>query len=90
MGIFTQYQPTSAITLTDINNIVQLITLIIMTTFKCTLKQDRAGMKKGTEITVTTSLASCDAHNIAAECEKRFGKKAKDASHPSYWDIKKV
>ena len=32
-----------------------------MNKFKCTLKADRAGMKKGTVIEVTTSLASCDA-----------------------------
>lgn len=59
-----------------------------MTKFQCTLKQDRAGMKKGTTITVTTSLASCDANKIADECEARFGKKARDASFPGYWDIK--
>lgn len=62
----------------------------IMNKFKCTLKADRAGMKKGTVIEVTTSLASCDAHNIADACEAKFGKKSRDASHPSYWDIKKV
>ena len=56
----------------------------------CTLKSDRAGMKKGTVIEVTTSLASCDAHNITDACEAKFGKKSRDASHPSYWDIKKV
>lgn len=61
-----------------------------MNKFKCTLKADRAGMKKGTIIEVTTSLASCDAHNIADACEAKFGKKSRDASHPSYWDIKKV
>lgn len=61
-----------------------------MATFECKLKQDRAGMKKGTTIRVQTSLASCDANKIADECERRFGKKARDASHPSYWDIKKV
>lgn len=47
-------------------------------------------MKKGTTITVTTSLASCDANKIADECEARFGKKARDASFPGYWDIKKL
>ena len=61
-----------------------------MNKFKCTLKADRAGMKKGTVIEVITSLASCDAHNIADACEAKFGKKSRDASHPSYWDIKKV
>lgn len=61
-----------------------------MNKFKCTLKADRAGMKKGTVIEVTTSLASCDAHNIADACEAKLGKKSRDASHPSYWDIKKV
>lgn len=55
-----------------------------MNKFKCTLKADRAGMKKGTVIEVTTSLASCDANNIADACEAKFGKKSRDASHPSY------
>ena len=50
-----------------------------MNKFKCTLKADRAGMKKGTVIEVTTSLASCDAHNIADACEAKFGKKSRDA-----------
>lgn len=68
----------------------ELTTTKIMNKFKCTLKADRAGMKKGTVIEVTTSLASCDAHNIADACEAKFGKKSRDASHPSYWDIKKV
>lgn len=53
-----------------------------MNKFKCTLKADRAGMKKGTVIEVTTSLASCDAHNIADACEAKFGKKSRDASPP--------
>ena len=52
-----------------------------MNKFKCTLKADRAGMKKGTVIEVTTSLASCDANNIADACEAKFGKKSRDASH---------
>ena len=68
----------------------ELTTIKIMNKFKCTLKADRAGMKKGTVIEVTTSLASCDAHNIADACEAKFGKKSRDTSHPSYWDIKKV
>ena len=45
-----------------------------MNIFKCTLKADRAGMKKGTVVEVTTSLASCDAHNIADACGAQFGK----------------
>ena len=53
-----------------------------MNKFKCTLKADRAGMKKGTVIEVTTSLASCDAHNIADACEAKFGKKSRDAFPP--------
>ena len=43
-----------------------------MNKFKCTLKADRAGMKKGTVIEVTTSLASCDAHDIADACEAKL------------------
>lgn len=61
-----------------------------MNRFRCTLKADRAGMKKGTVIEVTTSLASCDPNKIADACEARFDKKARDASFPGYWDIKKV
>lgn len=72
------------------NLINELLNIRIMNKFKCTLKADRAGMKKGTVIEVTTSLASCDANNIADACEAKFGKKSRDASHPSYWDIKKV
>ena len=55
--------------------------------FTCTLKESRAGMPKGTTIQVTTSFskpADCD---IADECERRFGKKARDASWTGYWII---
>ena len=61
-----------------------------MNKFICTLKDDRAGMKKGIVIEVTTSLASCEANYIAEACEAKFGEESRDASHPSYWDIKKV
>ena len=60
-----------------------------MPTFHCVLKQDRAGMKKGASVEVQTSLASCDPDKIADACEKKYGKKAREASHPSYWDITK-
>ena len=62
----------------------------IMPIFECRLKQDRAGMPKGTTIRVSTSLSSCDPDKIADECERQFGKKARDASYPGYWDIKKL
>ena len=62
----------------------------VMPVFECRLKEDRAGMRKGTTIRVTTSLSSCDAHKIAEECERQFGKKAREASFPGYWDIKKL
>ena len=68
----------------------ELTTIKIMNKFKCTLKADRAGMKKGTGIEVTTSLASCDAHNIANTCETKLSKKSRNTSHPRYWDIKKI
>jgi hypothetical protein len=61
-----------------------------MPVFECRLKEDRAGMRKGTTIHVSTSLNSCDANKIADECERQFGKKARDASFPGYWDIKKL
>ena len=56
--------------------------------FTCTLKESRAGMPKGTTIQVSTNLASPAAYQIADECERRFGKKARDASFPGYWEIK--
>ena len=61
-----------------------------MPVFECRLKEDRAGMRKGTTIHVSTSLNSCDADKIADVCERQFGKKARDAQWPGYWDIKKL
>lgn len=56
--------------------------------FTCILKEARAGMPKGTSIQVATNLSSpCDAQ-IADECERRFGKKAREAGHSGYWLIK--
>jgi len=60
-----------------------------MPTFICTLKADRAGMKKGATVEVQTSLSSCDPDKIADACEKKYGKKAREASFPGYWDIVK-
>ncbi len=60
-----------------------------MPVFTCKLKEDRAGMKKGTTIQVSTSLSSCDAHNIEKVLVSQFGKKAGEASYPGYWDITK-
>ena len=61
-----------------------------MPVFECRLKEDRAGMRKGTTIRVSTPLSSCDADKIADECERQFGKKARDAQFPGYWEIKKL
>ena len=47
-------------------------------------------MRKGTTIRVSTASASCDAYKIADECERLFGKRARDASFPGYWDIRKL
>ena len=58
--------------------------------FECRLKQERAGMPKGATIHVSTNLASPDASQIADACERLFGKKARDASFPGYWDIRKL
>ena len=41
-----------------------------MPVFECRLKEDRAGMRKGTTIHVSTSLSSCDSDKIADECEE--------------------
>ena len=61
-----------------------------MPVFECRLKEDRAGMRRGTTIHVSYPLNSCDAAAIADECERQFGKMARDASYPGYWDIKKL
>jgi hypothetical protein len=58
-----------------------------MPTFTCVLKEDRAGMKKGTTIQVSTSLSSCDSHKIKEVLERQFGKKAAEANHQCYWEI---
>lgn len=55
--------------------------------FTCTLKQSRAGMPAGTTIQVATNFSSPAADQIADECERRFGRKAREASFPGYWDI---
>lgn len=56
--------------------------------FTCTLKESRAGMPKGTVIHVNSSFSSPADYEIADECERRFGKKARDASFHGYWNIK--
>ena len=56
--------------------------------FTCTLKESRAGMPKGTTIQVSSSLCTPTQAQIADECERRFGKKARDAQWTGYWDIK--
>ena len=76
--------------LNTVKNVGKTLEQYVINKFICTLKDDRAGMKKGTVIEVTTSLASCEANYIAEACEAKFGEESRDASHPSYWDIKKV
>ena len=62
-----------------------------MPAFECRLKADRSGMPKGTTIQVfTKTLTNCPQDKIADECERLFGKRARDASYPGYWDIKKL
>ena len=56
--------------------------------FTCTLKESRAGLPKGTTIQVTSNLSSPSDYQIADECERRFGKKARDAPFKGYWDIR--
>ena len=56
--------------------------------FTCTLKESRAGMPKGTTIQVTSNLSSPTDSQIADECERSFGKKARDAQFKGYWDIR--
>ena len=46
-------------------------------------------MPRGTTIQVATSFSSPADCDIADECERRFGRKARDASYPGYWIIKK-
>ncbi|MBR6892951.1 MAG: hypothetical protein IKN15_06920 [Bacteroidaceae bacterium] len=55
--------------------------------FTCTLKESRAGMPKGTTIQVASNLSTPTDSQIADECERRFGKKARDASWHGYWNI---
>lgn len=57
--------------------------------FTCTLKEARAGMPKGTTIQVVSSFSSPADYEIGDECERRFGRKARDAQYVGYWIIKK-
>ena len=57
--------------------------------FTCTLKESRAGMPKGTRIQVISSFSNVTGSEIADECERRFGKRARDAQYPGYWIIEK-
>jgi hypothetical protein len=63
-------------------------TIMAKKVFTCILKQSRGGMPAGTSIQVTTGFASPGSAEIANECERLFGRKARDASYPGYWDIK--
>lgn len=57
--------------------------------FTCVLKESRAGMLKGTTIQVASSFSSPSEYEIADECERRFGRKARDAQYKGYWIISK-
>ena len=60
-----------------------------MAVFTCVLKEDRAGMKKGTTIQVSSSFSTVAQYEIKEVLERQFGKRAGDASFPGYWNIKK-
>ena len=57
--------------------------------FTCKLKESRGGMTRGTIIQVTSAFSTPAEYEIANECERRFGKAARDAQHKGYWEIKK-
>lgn len=57
--------------------------------FTYVLKESRAGMPKGTTIQVASSFSSPSEYEIADECERRFGRKARDAQYKGYWIISK-
>ena len=57
--------------------------------FTCVLKESRAVMPKGTTIQVASSFSSPSEYEIADECERRFGRKARDAQYKGYWIISK-
>ena len=61
-----------------------------MPVFECRLKEDRAGMRKGTTIHVSTSFSNCDPNSIAEVLANQYGKRASEASFPGYWDIRKL
>ncbi len=46
-------------------------------------------MPRGTVIQVMSSFSSPTEYEIADECERQFGKKARDAQYKGYWEIKK-
>jgi hypothetical protein len=58
--------------------------------FICTLKDPHAGLPKGTTIQVLSPTSSCNSNHIADALERQFGKKARDAGHKDYWDVKKM
>ena len=71
----------------DVGVVFLLMFITMAKVFTFTLKESRAGMPAGTTIHVTSNLSRpCDSQ-IADECEKRFGKRARDASFVGYWDI---
>ena len=57
--------------------------------FTCKLKEPRAGMPRGTTIQVASSFSSPADYEIGDECERRFGKRSRDAQYKGYWEIKK-
>jgi hypothetical protein len=46
-------------------------------------------MPKGTTIQVASSFSSPSEYEIADECERHFGRKARDAQYKGYWIISK-
>ncbi len=57
--------------------------------FACKLKEPCGGMPHGTIIKVSSAFSSPAVCEIADECERLFGKSARDAHHKGYLEIKK-
>jgi len=58
-----------------------------MTIFQCVLKQDCAGIGKGTTIQVVTPHRNLTENRLQAECVHQYGPKAAAAGKMSLWTI---
>lgn len=61
-----------------------------MPVFSCKLKSDHGGLLKGTTIEVSTPLSHPDDSTMQKALIAKYGKKAGEASHTGYWEIKKL